>query len=516
MNKRQVILVILDGWGIGAKNETNPIYMQETPNIDYIKSNFTIGSLQASGISVGLPWNEEGNSEVGHLTIGAGKVLYQHYPRITLSIKDGTFEKKEAFLNAFKHAKENKTNLHLTGLLTESNIHSAFDHLVALIKLAKVNKVENIILDIISDGKDSKQRSVLEILSKLEKEVPNSFKANTISGRFYSMDRDKHWDRIKKAYENLIGKGKKIEKIEDAVNEAYAKDLSDIYIEPSIIDSDLAIKDNDSVIFFNFREERMRQLVSAFASKDFSEFPVEKFPNLYISTMTEYSPAFNLPVAYPPEKITDPLAKVLADNKKTQLHLAETEKYNHVTYFFNGYQTNPFPNEYRILIPSNNIANHVTKPEMKAEEITSRLTQAIREKSFDFVVANYANGDMIGHTADFDASKKAVKAIDDSIGKMTKAALDNDAILIITADHGNVEVLMDIKTGEPMATHDASPVPFYIVGNDFVKINSSTDIASSEHETIGILSDVAPTILELMNIPKPKEMTGESLLGLLR
>lgn len=509
--KKQVILVILDGWGIGPKNDSNPIHIQGTPNIGYIKENFLIGSLQASGISVGLPWNEEGNSEVGHLTLGAGKVLYQHYPRITLSIRDGSFAKNKVFLDAFEHVKKHKSSLNIAGLLTQGNIHASFGHLAALIKLAKENNVSGINLHIFSDGKDSEPKSVLKLYKKLGEET-DGWRVGSISGRYYALDRDGRWERTKAAYEAMVGTGPAANNIEEIVQAAYEKNLNDQYVEPRAIGAEASVQDNDALLFIDFREDSIRQIAGAFILPDFKEFPVKKFSNLYIGTMTRYSDKFGAPVAYPPESVDNPLAKVLADNKKSQLHIAETEKYAHITYFFNGYKEQPFPGEYRILIPSRHVASHAEKPEMQASEITSRLIQAMKEKAFDFIIANYANGDMIGHTGNYDAAKIAVKVVDESMAALVRSALENDAVLIITSDHGNIEIMVNPLTGEAVTTHTPLAVPVYIIGNEFAKQKTPAEIDRAEKETAGILSDVAPTILELLEIPKPDEMTGQSLL----
>ncbi|MBI4992343.1 MAG: 2,3-bisphosphoglycerate-independent phosphoglycerate mutase [Candidatus Harrisonbacteria bacterium] len=516
MMKRQAILVILDGWGVGRKDETNPIYIQGTPNIDYIKNYFLVGSLQASGISVGLPWNEEGNSEVGHLTIGAGKVLYQHFPRITMSIQDGSFAKNKVFLDAFEHVKNSGGALNIAGLLTEGNIHASFEHLVALIKLAKAYQVSKINLHIFSDGKDSDPKSCLKILKRLEAAADGGWRIGSISGRHFSLDRDNHWDRTEKAYQALIGNAPTANTVEEVIMKTYENNSNDQHVEPHVIDPDAAIKDNDALLFIDFREDSVRQITSSFVLKEFSEFPVKQFFNLYIGTMTSYMDKFNVPVAYPPEKVDNPLAKVLADNSKSQLHIAETEKYAHVTYFFNGLKEQQFPNEYRVLIPSRMVVSHDEKPEMQAAEITSRVIQAIEEKAFDFILVNYANGDMIAHTGNYEAARVAIKTVDDSLGALIRTALQNNAVLIITSDHGNAESMLNPRTGEATTTHDPNPVPIYIIGNEFVKQKSPGDIETSERETAGILSDVSPTILEILDIPKPLEMTGQSLLKILK
>lgn len=512
---KKIILTIMDGWGIGPKNETNPIYTQGTPNLDYVKEAFLMGSLQASGISIGLPWNEEGNSEVGHLTIGAGKVLYQHYPRITLAIRDGSFAKNKALLDAFDHAKKNSSGLNLMGLLTEGNIHASFEHLVALIMLAKENNVPKINLQIITDGKDSTPKSTLSLIEKLRSRTGDIWKIGSIAGRYYGLDRDNHWDRTQLSYGAMTGTGAAGKTVEQVLQEAYDRNLTDQHVEPHTIDAESCIRENDAVIIFDFREDGIRQIAGAFLEQNFSRFPIQAFSNMYIATLTKYLDIFTAPVAFPSEAIDMPLGRVLSENGKNQLRIAETEKYAHVTYFFNGYKEQPFPNEYRILVPSEKVVSHAEKPKMQAEEITARVAAAIQEKSFDFILVNYANGDMIAHTGNYEATKIAVKTIDDSIGVLVRAALENDAILIITADHGNTESLINPRTGEATTTHDPSPVPFYLVGNNYVRAKNPGEIDQIESQTVGILADIAPTILELMEIPKPKEMTGQSLLGLL-
>ena len=513
--KQQVILVILDGWGIGPKDDTNPIHVQGTPNLNYIKENFLAGSLQASGISVGLPWNEEGNSEVGHLTIGAGKVLYQHFPRITLSIRDGSFAQNPAFLGAFAHAKKNNGALHLAGLITQGNIHASLEHLFALINLVKNNNLK-VNLHIFSDGKDSEPQSVIGLLSNLKNDFEEALNFTSISGRFYALDRDNKWNRTQLTYDAMTGNGPVSLNIGEAVKATYAKNLNDQFIEPRILDRTNCIKENDALIFFDFREDSIRQIASAFADPNFSQFPVQKFKNMYVATMTQYADSFQVPVAYSSEKITQPLAKVLSDSGKSQLHIAETEKYAHVTYFFNGYQEPPFPNEYRILVPSHGVSSHAEKPEMQASEITARAIETIREKSFDFLLVNYANADIIAHTGNYEAAKIAVKIIDDSVGSLIRAVLEQNAVMIITSDHGNIENMINPKTGAATTTHDLSPVPIYIIGNEFAKPKSASEIAAAENEVSGILSDVAPTILSLLDIPKPVEMTGQNLLPILK
>ncbi len=515
--KRQIVLAILDGWGIGKKDGSNPIHVQGTPNIDYIKSHFLSGALQASGIAVGLPWDEEGNSEVGHLTLGAGRVIFQHYPRISMAIQDGSFFKNKVLLDLADFVKKNNGTLNLAGLLTDANIHASLEHLLALIEFAKRNEIPKVNLHLYTDGKDSPLKSAGGLLSKLEKALDPNIKIASLIGRYYAEDRDQHWDRTQKAYNVLIGNGPMTNDYKGLIENNYNKNLSDEFIEPHLIGPENdGIKDGDGLLFFDFREDSIRQIVEPFINPDFQQFPVKKFTNLYITTMTEYSPRFSLPVAFPQEKVDNPLGKILSENGKSQMRIAESDKYAHVTFFFNGLQDKTFADEFRILVPSKNVVRHEEAPEMMAGEITSRVMQALDENSFDFILINYANGDMMGHTGNFDAGMKAVKTLDEEMGKLSKKVLENNDILIITADHGNGEKMMDPLTAKPTTGHDISPVPIYIVANEFYRNKTAREVEETENEVIGILSDVAPTILKFMDIPKPPEMTGQDILPLLR
>mgnify|MGYP001070820977 CR=1 FL=1 len=513
--KKTYILVILDGWGIGEANESNPIYIAAPQNIELIEKNFPVAALQASGIAVGLPWDEEGNSEVGHLTIGAGKIIYQHYPRISLAIRDGSFFENEALKAAFNHARLHQSAVHLIGLLTQGNVHASFEHLIALLEMAKKENQEKVYLHLFSDGRDSPPKSALELLKKLKEEI-EKIKIGTIvslAGRYYGMNRQENWDRTERAYQAITGQGEEIQNLEEEIEKIYEKGLNDEFIPPLIIDKTKTVKDNDSIIFFNFREDRARQIVKPFVEPNFKHFPVKNFRNLYVTTMTCYQENLKTAVAFPPQKIENPLGKVLADNQKTQLRIAETEKYAHITYFFNGLREQPFLNEYRILIPSQNIINPAENPAMMAEAITDRAITALNESSFDFILINFANPDIIAHTGDYQATIQAIKIVDQQIGRLLKSVLTQNHVLIITADHGNAESLINLKTGQAETKHNMSPVPIYLIANEFKR--KKTNSETKKYETIGLLSDIAPTILDLMQIPKPPEMTGQSLLPLL-
>lgn len=518
--KRTVILIILDGWGIGRQDQSNPIYESKPKNIEYIKRNFPSGSLQASGIAVGLPWEEEGNSEVGHLTIGAGKVLYQHFPRISLSIRDGSFFQNAELKKAFEHAKQNQSSVNMAGLLTQGNVHASLEHLEGLLEFAAKEGVKEVNLHLFTDGKDSPPKSVLELLKKLKEIVAKRGVGciASLSGRYYAMERDQHWDRTERAYKVLTGEGELAADMEELLQKkSFARNLNEEFLEPSLVGlQNRGVKDNDSLIFFNFREDSMRQITEAFVNPQFEKFPVKNFKNLYVVTMTQYQESFVAPVAFPPEKTENSLGKVLEAYGKTQLRIAETEKYAHVTYFFNGFRDNPFKGEYRVLIPSRNVARHDQFPEMMATAITDRVLGAINESAYDFVLVNYANADIVAHTGNYEATLRAIQTIDLQLGLLLRTALNQNHIVLITSDHGNAERLIDPLTGLPETKHDPNPVPVYLVAREFQKAKSEFEARLAEAESVGILADVAPTILELMKIPKPKEMTGQSFLGLLK
>lgn len=514
MSKRTVILIVLDGWGIGPKDASNAIYAANPKNISQLKANFPSGALQASGIAVGLPWGEEGNSEVGHLNMGAGKVIYQNYPKITLAIRDNSFFQNKILKEIFERAKKNNSAVNFVGLLTEANIHASLEHLEALIKFGQDENSPKINLHLITDGRDSPPQSAFDLLKRIP--FSEKVKLASIAGRYYAMDRDKYWDRTQKYYSAVTGEGILIDDLENHFNQTYQKGLNDEYILPALFGPEKNfIKDNDSVLFFNFREDRMRQIIESFINKKFDKFPIKNFSNLHIATLTEYDKNFETPVAFPPETVDNPLGKILADNGKNQLRIAETEKYAHITYFFNGEKESPFESEYRVLIPSIAEVRHDAHPEMRAKEIADRVMTAMEEESYDFILVNFANADMVAHTGNYEAAVSAIKIVDEQIGRISKTVLEQDDILIITSDHGNAERLFNPKTGEPETKHDPNPVPVYLIANEFKREKNLKEIENSEATPIGLLSDIAPTILELMKIQQPKEMTGQSLIKFL-
>jgi len=504
--KPTVVLIVLDGWGVGRRDASNPIYKAELKTFKWLEEHFPVTSLQASGISVGLPWGETSNSEVGHLTIGAGKIIYQYYPRIILSIKDQSFFSNEAFKKAFEHARQNNSAVNLIGLLSKGNIHASVEHIKALIDMGEKENVP-VKLHLFSDGKDTPPHSFDDYIRLIPKE-----KLTSLMGRYLGMDHNRNYRLTEKAYNALVGETATI--VDDyapTVKQAYDRKQSEEFFPPIRFTKETPIKDGESIIFFNFREDGIRQLSEAFILKDFKEFPVKKFENLQISTMTRYEEKFDVPVAFIPDEVLNPLGKVLSDAGLRQLRLTETYKYAHVTYFFNGYGETPYANEYRILVPSLTVPHLNERPELMAKAVTDRALAAIQDHSFDFILINYANGDMVAHTGDMEAGIKAAQVIDEEISRIVKVALDTETFVFITADHGNLEQMMDPMTGRKETQHDPNPVPLYLIGPGF-EGRQFFNQQKLHEETLGILSDVAPTILKVLNIPIPPEMTGHNLL----
>lgn len=511
MAKKTVILVVLDGWGIGREDESNPIHVVQPKNFKWLEENFPLTSLQASGIAIGLPWGEVGNSEVGHVTLGAGKVLYQHYPKITMAIRDKTFFENPALIGAFDHAKKNNSAVNMVGLLSKGNVHASLDHLQALIKMAGMESVSKVNLHLFTDGKDSPPKTLPLFL----KEVPKEMLA-TLTGRYYAMDRNQNWRLTETCYQNLVGEsGIVAQDPTPHIEATFEKGLTEEYLPPLRLNDDKIIKDGDAIIFFSYREDSIRQIAESFVLKDFDKFQTKKFQDLSISTMTRYEEKFSVPVAFEADISDHPLGRILGEAGKNQLRLAETYKYAHVTYFFNGYKEAPFKNEYRALIPSLSTPKPEEHPEMMAGPITDRLVEAARSLAFDFILVNYSNGDAMAHTANYQASMKAVEIIDKEIGRLLDVTINEKTALLITADHGNIEEVINPTTALPESQHDPNPVPLYLVAPEF-RGKKFMNWKNIENETMGSLADVAPTILELMGIEKPKDMTGKSLLeGLL-
>ena len=511
-----VILIIMDGLGISPITEGNAVYKSKTPCLDNLLKNYPSTLLKASGQEVGLEFGEMGNSEVGHLNIGTGRVIMQDLQRINQSIKDNTFYQNIELKNALKNVKKNQSSLHLLGLVSTGGVHSHLDHLLALLDLAKQEGLKNVYLHLITDGRDSPPKKALDYIGKVEDKIKQLGvgKIASLIGRYFAMDRDKHWqDRTQVAYNLLaLGKGETFKDTKSAVEAGYKATESDENLSAKLINEDGLLKDKDTLIFFNFRSDRSKQLSHSLIDPDFNDFKRQKvIKNLYFLSFTNYGfePTANIKTAFFNQKITFPLAEILANNKLSQLHIAETEKYAHVTYFFNGGLENPFSNEDRILIPSPRVTSYDKTPEMSAKEITKRFISSFKAKKPAFSVINFANPDMVGHTGNLVATIKAVEFVDSCLAQIIEDVSDQSNI-IITADHGNCEQMINPETKEIDKEHTTNPVPFILVSDK--KSNSNKDkISLSTVPPTGVLADVSPTILDLLEIKKPAQMTGQSL-----
>jgi 2,3-bisphosphoglycerate-independent phosphoglycerate mutase len=508
--KPPVILVILDGWGINPRKEGNAIAQAKLPNMEALKREFPASSLSMSGVDVGLPEGQMGNSEVGHMILGAGRIVYQDLTLIHKDIDEGNFFRNRVLLEAVGKARNKSGLLHLMGLLGDGGVHSHQRHMEALMEMARREKVGSVYLHLFLDGRDTPPNSgeqfILALNEKLK--VYPEVQIATLCGRYYAMDRDKRWDRTEKAYRCLTeGVGNQADLALEAIRKSYEQKVTDEFVLPTVIRRaapEGLIRDGDGVIFFNFRADRARQLTRALTEEDFNEFPrPRRLALAAFATLTQYDETFRVPVAYPPREIKKILGELASQAGIRQLRIAETEKYAHVTYFFNGGEESEFPGEERILIPSpKDVATYDLKPEMSAREVTEALVQRLRGRDIGLVIANFANADMVGHTGNFEAAVRACEVIDECIGKVVNAAMDQKGKLIITADHGNIEQLIDYDTGMPHTAHTTNRVPVILVDEERKKsrLNPGTAI------------DVAPTILELLGLPQPKEMTGHSLI----
>jgi 2,3-bisphosphoglycerate-independent phosphoglycerate mutase len=505
MNLKTIVLIVLDGLGIGYDKDTNPFYVAKPENLINLGIEYPLTSLGASGINVGLPWGDVGNCEVGHLNLGAGKIIYQNYPLITMAIRDKSFFQNQALKQAFEFSKRNKAPINFIGTLSEGIAEAAQDHIEALISMSEDYGVD-FKLHFFSDGKDSSPRSFLKLLNKFPKE-----KLATIIGRHYALDHKDNQSLVKRAYDCLVGDISETQNFEEVIKNFYEKDFNDDIIPPILVRKDKAVQNNEAIIFFNFREDNIRSLVEAFIDPSFNKFQKKNLENVFIVTMTEYSEKFNVPVAFPPQKITKPLSLVLSENNKSQLKISENTRYPLITLFFNGLNEAPYENEFRISVPVDFSLDPINHPELMSQIITDRIIESLENQSFDFILANYSNLDVLAHTGNFGACVKAIKILDNQIKKITEVALKNDAVVLITSDHGNIEELINLKTGEIDTEHNSNPVPFYLIGKDFYG-RKFPNYKNLRNETLGFLSDVAPTILDLFNIPRPKEMTGKSLL----
>ncbi|MCX7781727.1 MAG: 2,3-bisphosphoglycerate-independent phosphoglycerate mutase [Negativicutes bacterium] len=510
MSKLQnpIALLILDGWGVGrAGDPYNAIEQARIPHMKLLAEMYPTTTLDCCGEAVGLPDCQMGNSEVGHLNIGAGRIVYQDFTRITKAIRDGDFYSNPVLTETVEQVKQSGRALHLMGLVSDGGVHSHITHIYALLELAKRHSLPQVYIHAFLDGRDVPPSSASAYIQALEDKIKalGIGKIATVSGRYYAMDRDKRWERVEKAYAAMVlREGLQAGSAVQAVEEAYRRGETDEFIMPTIIGdaAEGAVQAGDGVVFFNFRPDRARQLTRAFVDKDFSGFARRQgwFP-LHFVCLTQYDETIDAPVAFAPQYITNTLGEVFSRAGYTQLRIAETEKYAHVTFFFNGGDEKPFPGEERMLIPSPQVATYDLKPDMSAVELTDKAVAAIRSGKYDLIVLNFANGDMVGHTGKMEAAVAAVEAVDKCVGRLVEAMRDRGGITCITADHGNAETMRD-ETGEPLTAHTTNAVPFILVSER----HRSCELRS------GILADIAPTILDLAGLAQPPEMTGKSLI----
>ena len=532
---KPVVLAILDGWGIAPPGPGNAVDAAPTPNLTSLKNAFVHTQLIAHGESVGLPKSEPGNTETGHLNIGAGRIVYQDLPRINMSVADGTFFQNPSLIAALNHAKQNHSRLHLLGLVGGGGVHSDLAHLFALLRLCHEQQIPTVYLHLFTDGRDSPPSAAMTYINQIKSVIQRESvgKIASVMGRFYAMDRDFRWDRTAKAYFCLTeGIGKKADSVESVISESYSANKTDEFIEPTLIIPEAIIKSNDAVIFYNFRIDRPRQLTKAFVLPNFEETAnitgfdpyavrythkhVEdtrdrskpftrptQLTNLFFVTMTEYEKNLPVNIAFPPLMVDNPLGQVISSSNLRQLRISESEKERFVTYYFNGQREDVFPGEDRLIIPSPKVSTYDIRPEMSAREVTQNVLKHISGGVYDLIIINYANPDMVGHTGNLNATVKACGVVDECIGLLSAAVLSVGGVLIITADHGNAEEMINRATNSIDTEHNANPVPFIIIGESF---RTATQVSQ------GILADVAPTILSLLKIPAPSAMTGRNLL----
>jgi 2,3-bisphosphoglycerate-independent phosphoglycerate mutase len=510
MSRKPIVLMILDGYGLNDNCDHNAVCEGKTPIMDQLMSQCPFVKGNASGLAVGLPDGQMGNSEVGHLNMGAGRIVYQELTRITKSIEDGDFFEVAEFLQAVENCKKSGSALHLWGLVSDGGVHSHNTHIYGLLELAKRNGLDKVYVHCFLDGRDTPPasgKSFVEALEAKMKEIGTG-KVASVMGRYYAMDRDNRWDRVERAYNAMAkGEGNHAESATAGIQASYDKGVNDEFVEPFVVTEAgkplATVKDGDSVIFFNFRPDRAREITRAFCDDEFKGFPREKRLNLTYVCFTDYDETIkNKLVAFKKEAILNTFGEFLAQNNMTQARIAETEKYAHVTFFFNGGVEEPNKGEERILVPSPKVATYDLQPEMSAPIVCDKLVEAIKSGKYDVIIINFANPDMVGHTGIEGAAIKAIETVDACVGRTVEAIKETDGIMFICADHGNAEQLLDYETGEPFTAHTTNPVPFILV---------NADPAYKLREG-GCLADIAPTLIELMGLKQPKEMTGKSLL----
>jgi len=506
MQTNKAILIILDGWGIGNKSEADVIYNGDTPNLDKLFLKYPNSQLLTSGEDVGLPNGQMGNSEVGHLNIGAGRIIYQDLVKINKAIEDNSISSNNTLLKAFRYAKDKNKQVHFLGLVSDGGVHSVDKHLYKLCDIANDFGLSKVFIHALTDGRDTDPHSGLGFIKNLQEHIKNkTAKIASVCGRFYTMDRDKRWERIKTGYDLLVsGKGKKYQNVIEAVEISYNNDKTDEFIEPiSIVDNAnkplATIEKDDVVICFNFRTDRLREITTVLTQKDMPEYEMSKM-NLHYCTMTRYDDSFkNVNIIYDKENLKKTIGEILEINNKKQLRIAETEKYSHVTFFFSGGRENPFKGEERILIPSPKVTTYDLQPEMSAYLVKDAIITEINKNKFDFICLNFANGDMVGHTGIYDAILKAVKTVDQCVSEVVDAAQKNNYTVLLIADHGNADHAIN-DDGSPNTAHSLNPVPCLLISDKYESINSGT------------LANVAPTLLKIMNIDIPNEMTEKALI----
>jgi len=516
---RPFVLIVMDGWGINPRKEGNAIALARTPNIDRLAREWPHTAVKTSGAAVGLPEGQMGNSEVGHQNIGAGKRVLQDYTRVSESIRDGSFFSNPALLKAIEHVKKNSSQLHICGLLGNGGVHAHESHLEALLRLAHMHDIERVYIHSFTDGRDTSPTGGIEFMRQLQTRAgeiggAHAAKVATVSGRYYAMDRDNRWDRTGMTYFAMTrGEGQHANSAVEAIQQSYDKGITDEFIIPTVIIEDnhpvAVVKSGDALIHYNFRPDRARQLTKAFVMKELPPQAEGKFnrgpgiEDLQYVMMTEYEEGLDAEVAYRADEVEMPLARVISEAGLRQFHTAETEKYAHVTYFINGRRETPFPGEERLLVPSPKVPTYDLQPEMSAAGVTDTAVEHIRSGQYDLVIMNYANADMVGHTGVIEAAIKAVEVVDTGVGRVVEATLAIGGGLLVTADHGNAEKLLEYDTGKPFTAHTTYPVPLYLV---------VPSLADARLRTDGILADVSPTILQILAIPQPKDMTGKSLI----
>jgi len=507
MERKKVLLMILDGWGIGNKSKSDVIFNTETPNMDALIQKYPNSQLLTCGENVGLPDGQMGNSEVGHLNIGAGRVVYQDLVKINKAIKDNSIAENQTIKEAFQYAKEENKSVHFIGLIGHGGVHSSSNHLFKLCDVTKDYGLQDVFIHCLTDGRDTDPKSGKAFVKELVDHLEHSNgKIASLVGRYYTMDRDKRWERIKEGYNLMVhGKGKKATDILDAMQESYNEGVTDEFIKPIVmVDSENnpvgTIKDDDVVICFNFRTDRLRQITTALTQQNFPEQDMKTL-NLYYLTMTRYDDAFKgVHVIFDKENVQNTLGEVVSKNGLNQLRIAETEKYAHVTFFFSGGREDEFENEYRIMVSSPKVATYDLQPEMSAFEVKDKIIAELNTKKPDFICLNFANGDMVGHTGFYEAIQKAIKAVDQCVGEVVDAAQQNKYEVMIIADHGNADNAVN-DDGSPNTAHSLNPVPCIVVSERFKKVEN------------GILADVAPTILQMIGLDRPSEMTGKVLIS---